>query len=180
METKNGDIMAFFTLEDKSGEIQITVFPKLYKTSSFMLMHGAPVCVKGDISVREGEPPKILASSIVPMTKNGTKAVLPSASEKGEHTEPAYIERDEAPQAQKHTIPPSGAAKLYIKLPSLGSPLLERVKALIGIYPGTTPVVIYGGEEKKYIALQNGGTSPTEGMLSYLDKLLGNDCVVLR
>ena len=54
--------------------------------------------------VREGEPPKILASSIVPMTKNGTKAVLPSASEKGEHTEPAYIERDEAPQAQKHTI----------------------------------------------------------------------------
>ncbi len=179
-ETKNGEIMAFFTLEDKSGEIQITVFPKLYKTSSYMITRGAPVCVRGDISVREGDTPKILASSIVPMTKNGAKAVLPADTEEKANCENAVGETGETPQTGRHIIPPAGTAKLYIKLPSLDSPLLERVKALIGIYPGTTPVVIFGCEEKKYIALQNGGTSPTEGMLSYLDKLLGNDCVVLK
>ncbi len=185
-ETKNGDIMAFVTLEDKSGEIQITVFPKLFRSSSYLLAAGTAVCVRGDISIREGEQPKILASSILHMAKNGIKGAFfkPEAATGGNGGAGSPSEsasgRNEAAVRRGREDAPEKAAKLYIRLASLDCPEAERVKALAGIYPGTTPVVVYGSKEKKYVALSQTGVSPTEGMLTFLGRMLGEDNVIVR
>ena len=182
-ETKHGDIMAFLTLEDRSGEIQVTVFPKLYRTSSYLLVRGAAVCVKGDISVKEDEPPKLLASSVVPMIKNGANggaAARENAAKAEEIRNGADAGGTQDAEERSSSVAVGKASKLYLRLPSLSCPEMKRVKALIGIYPGTVPVVIYGCEEKKYVALQTGGTSPTEGMKTYLKKMLGEENVVLK
>lgn len=61
--TKNGDMMAFVTLEDRFGEIEVLIFPKTYENDGHLFVNEAAVCVVGQISVRDEEDPKILCQS---------------------------------------------------------------------------------------------------------------------
>lgn len=61
--TKNGDSMAFVTVEDRTGEIEVVVFARQYLGSAGILVTEAPVVVRGTVSVRDEERPKILMNS---------------------------------------------------------------------------------------------------------------------
>jgi DNA polymerase-3 subunit alpha len=54
--TKNGEKMAFITLQDASGTIEVVVFPRVYKEQSTMIVDGECVLVKGHVSPRDGNP----------------------------------------------------------------------------------------------------------------------------
>jgi DNA polymerase-3 subunit alpha len=47
--TKSGNRMAFFTLEDIEGTVEVTVFPEPFKTAAPALRSGQPVIVRGRI-----------------------------------------------------------------------------------------------------------------------------------
>ena len=68
--TRKDERMAFFTLEDKSGEIECIVFPKTYNKFYHEIRVDSGVYITGNISFREDEPAKILVSEIVPLTEN--------------------------------------------------------------------------------------------------------------
>jgi DNA polymerase III subunit alpha len=53
-KTKKGDIMAFVTLEDLAGSIELTIFPDLYKQHNALLKSEKPLLVKGRLTI-EGE-----------------------------------------------------------------------------------------------------------------------------
>ena len=61
--TKNGDSMAFVTVEDRTGEIEVVVFARQYLGSAGILVTESPVVVRGTVSVRDEERPKILMNS---------------------------------------------------------------------------------------------------------------------
>ncbi len=61
--TKNGDSMAFVTVEDRTGEIEVVVFARQYLGSAGVLVTESPVIVHGTVSVRDEEKPKILMNS---------------------------------------------------------------------------------------------------------------------
>ena len=61
--TKAGAQMAFLTLEDRFGEIEVVVFAKTFDQIGHILMPDAAVCVVGQISIREDEDPKILCQT---------------------------------------------------------------------------------------------------------------------
>ncbi len=61
--TKKGDRMAFATLEDLTGKIEIVCFPKTYAQFGELLKVGTAVAVGGNIEATEGVA-KILASKI--------------------------------------------------------------------------------------------------------------------
>lgn len=82
--TKKGDRMAFLTLEDEGGSLEIIVFPDVYKQGAIFFSEEDPVVVKGKLEVTEdvageeagGEKKrseqrrrgaKILASKIIPL-----------------------------------------------------------------------------------------------------------------
>ena len=65
LKTKKGDMMCFVQVEDKSSDMEIIVFPELYRASSAVIKDGAVVFVSGKISGREDEKPKIIADSII-------------------------------------------------------------------------------------------------------------------
>lgn len=56
--------MAFLTLEDSYGSVEALVFPKILATYSHQLQEGAVVFVKGTLSIREDEEPKILLNAV--------------------------------------------------------------------------------------------------------------------
>jgi DNA polymerase-3 subunit alpha len=65
--TKKGDTMAFATLEDLHGSVEMIVFPDVYKTSVSLIEGEEPVLIKGNISA-EDDSTKIIAKEIFPLS----------------------------------------------------------------------------------------------------------------
>jgi len=63
-KTKKGDMMCFAQCQDKTGEIEVIVFPNLYAVSSMFLGESSVVFISGKLSLRDDEPPKIIADII--------------------------------------------------------------------------------------------------------------------
>ncbi len=76
--TQKGDNMAFLTLEDRYGEIECIVFPKTFEEFSPMLIQDGIVGVCGEITVREEEPPKLIARAFAPLRPNARYTSRPS------------------------------------------------------------------------------------------------------
>jgi len=62
--TKNDQIMAFVTLEDLVGSVEVIVFPKTYEANAPRLNDDAKVFIEGRISVEEDRDAKLIASKI--------------------------------------------------------------------------------------------------------------------
>jgi len=70
ISTKNGDRMAFVTLEDMQGSVEAVVFPDLYRSSMLHLAKDSVVLVKGQVDIGE-ETVKLLLSEVQPLTLSG-------------------------------------------------------------------------------------------------------------
>jgi DNA polymerase-3 subunit alpha len=69
ISTKNGDRMAFVTLEDMQGSVETVVFPDLYRSSMLHLGKDSVVLVRGQVDVGE-ETVKLLLSDVQPLTRS--------------------------------------------------------------------------------------------------------------
>ncbi|MBI4572771.1 MAG: hypothetical protein HY713_05735 [candidate division NC10 bacterium] len=67
ISTKNGERMAFVTLEDLAGSVETVVFPDLYRSSMLHLAKDSAVLVKGQLDIGE-ETVKLLLSEVQPLT----------------------------------------------------------------------------------------------------------------
>ncbi len=65
INTKKGDRMAFVTLEDLNGVVEVIVFSELYKSAALLLKGEDPVVIKGRTDAGE-ESVKIIAGEILP------------------------------------------------------------------------------------------------------------------
>ncbi|WP_297417671.1 DNA polymerase III subunit alpha [Clostridium sp.] len=75
--TRNNSIMAFLKLEDLSGTIEVIVFPKILDKVKDLCVTDSLVLVKGRLSLKEDEPPKLICESIEPLEKiNSSKVYL--------------------------------------------------------------------------------------------------------
>ena len=64
--TRNNSQMAFLTLEDLYGSIDVLVFPKIYERFSPVMTVDSIVFLTGRVSLREDEAPKLLCERVVP------------------------------------------------------------------------------------------------------------------
>ncbi len=64
--TRTNSLMAFITLEDLMGTVEIIVFPKDYEKYRSLLETDRKVFVKGSITVEEDKPAKMICQKIVP------------------------------------------------------------------------------------------------------------------
>ncbi|MBI5968334.1 MAG: DNA polymerase III subunit alpha [Deltaproteobacteria bacterium] len=84
INTKRGDRMAFVTLEDLNGMVEVIIFSELYKNSSLFLKSEDPIFIKGKVDVGE-DSVKVIASEVFPfdqaMNKLATSVHLRVRSE---------------------------------------------------------------------------------------------------
>ena len=85
--TKNNNMMAFVTIEDLLGSIEVIVFPKTYDRYLKHINEDNIVVVQGKVSSREEEEPKIICEKITPLKsfKSG-KLYIKISSEKSLNT----------------------------------------------------------------------------------------------
>ena len=166
-QTRAGAPMAFVKVEDRFGEIEVIVFPKILEKHRALLAQGSAIAVTGSVSETENAAPKLVADVIIPLSNRTSAATA------------------ELTQAEKTTgtVSPQKAKKpktIYLRLPSLEGAVFEKIKAVLDIFIGETPVVLYGETEKKYIKRVGAGADIQPNMLALLKKLLGEENVVIK
>ena len=154
--TKNGDRMAFITVEDDSGEIECVVFPKVYEKVSYMLRVDNCITLNGNIQLRD-EDAKILASGVFELIENAK-----------------YIAK---PTPTKEPITSPRIKKLFLRLPNLDCEQAKKAKNLVEIFEGTTVVVLYDNSSKQYTNFA-AKAEISDFLIKELKNLLGDENVV--
>lgn len=68
IRTKKNDQMAFVTLEDMYGGVEVVVFPSVYETDGDLFIEDAALIIEGEAQVKENRL-SILAEKVVPLEK---------------------------------------------------------------------------------------------------------------
>lgn len=130
--TKNKTQMAFLTLEDSYGSVECLVFPKVLQKYSGILREGNMVLVKGTLSVREDEEPKILLNN-VEMLDEAMKN--PAASMGGN-----YSPRRQSAGTGRQ---PAAGPVLYIRVDTNSPELFGRVREALLPFRGDFEVRVF-------------------------------------
>ena len=93
--TKNNQKMAFITVEDRYGEIECLVFPKVYTEFYHHIRVDSPIYIEGSVSIREDEPPKVLVNVIDELIDNSR--YKPTTEEKADKPISSHAARDVFP-----------------------------------------------------------------------------------
>ena len=64
--TKTNNLMAFSTLEDVYGTVEVIVFPQDYEKNKSILEEDRKVLIQGRVTVEEDKPAKLICSGIIP------------------------------------------------------------------------------------------------------------------
>ena len=176
--TKSGSKMAFVKIEDKVGEIEVTVFPRTFEEVGAKLVVDTVVKVTGKVNARDRDgvltdEAKINAEEITVITdeeldnyestgatlKTPTKGVAP-AKPRGKVAATSvgggYRRSSEKPATQFKTseseinAQPVKPKKLFVRIEdSSNTKALMDLKKICGTYPGMSEVILVIGPDKK-------------------------------
>lgn len=172
--TRKNEKMAFFTVEDRYGEIECLAFPSQYQKLYPLLRTDAALYITGKLSLRDGgeEEPKILVTNITELIDNALFAQQQEKQHRPVTTSsPKPQERSPQPQAS--------ITKIYVRIPNqMGMPY-QKAKNLIDIFEGSTPIIFYDTSLQQYLPYSH-GIDATPFVVQELTAILGAEHVVLR
>ena len=171
--TKNGDRMAFFRLEDQYGEIECVTFARQFAENAHLVRTDLAVAVTGTVSLREDELPKVLVNRMEELTDNASFRE-PSGQEPKQATGPAKV-----PVAEPAVSLPQRPKRLFLRVPDRVGKIWVRVSALTEIFDGTFPLAIYDASTKQY-DFSHAGLSLDDYVLKQFRDLLGEENVILK
>jgi DNA polymerase-3 subunit alpha len=116
--TKKGDRYASFQLEDKTGFIEVIVWPETYKRCGETLVSDDPILVAGKIDIGE-ERVQIIANEIIPLEEASRR--LPPARKKDN----------------------GGRVHVYLRGTALSSEELAQLHETLRRHPGSSPVSLH-------------------------------------
>ena len=116
--TKNNTLMAYVTVEDDTGAMEMLVFSRVLGECGPYLKEGMAILAEGRISVRDEKAPQLMCDRVTPL-------------DRAEGGTPPVGRRDD-----------SKAKCLYIKIPSLEDPGWAKIKLILTMFPGTQQMKI--------------------------------------
>lgn len=200
-QTKNGDTMAFVTIEDRYAEIELVIFPKVYAANMAMLNYDSALYVTGEISVRDEDPPKLLAGAITMLENNDAfdddSFAQPASSAPSRGVSPASSRQQTSSETERTpenrprnenvggANPPAAPKRLFLKVENTDGEKYRRAVNMLEIFEGVTPVFFFDASQKKYIPYKAPqGSAPgadcSQFVLNELKNLLGEENVVLK
>ena len=151
--TRNNSMMAYVTLEDDTGSMELLTFSNVLTQFGSLVQEGAAVVVIGRLSIRDEKDPQVVV--------NRVRSILDYAD--GNLPE-------EGPQ-------PARSGKLYLRLASEAVPEYRKTRAILNMFPGTSSVLLYFADTQVRRGTMCGFQ---EDMLQELTALLGKENVVLK
>ena len=172
--TRKGDAMAFATLEDKSGSLELVVFSKQYEAYRRHIDEDNAVCITGTVSRRDGERAKVLVNTAAMLlTDEDFKRRKPEAPKPQPQRAPEPSKAKPAPER------PKAVSVVYIRVPSKSSEIYKKCENIVEIFEGFTRVSFYFADTKKY-ADHIHGMALGDVQIAELRRIAGDDSVVLK
>lgn len=149
--TKSNNLMAFITLEDLFGSMEVIVFPSTLVKYSNLIIEENAVLITGRISIKEEEQPKIICEEVRPLKKA------------------EGIHEQDRPKS----------TRLYIRTNEPeNSDMIKSVNSLLKYFSGNTPVCFYNEQDKtKRMAYRENWVSLNESLLKELKARFGDENV---
>ena len=151
--TRNNSVMAYVTLEDDTASIEMLAFSNVINQYGGYLKENSAIVVTGRLSMREDKEPQIVVNRARPISDFSK-------------------ERPEPVQTRQNL-----SGKLYLKLPTEEGECFRKVRAILNMFPGSEPVVVYFADTKVRRGTRCGLTNT---MLGELKNRLGEENVVLK
>ncbi len=148
--TRNNSLMAYATLEDDTGAMELLIFSRVLGECSGYLRENTPVVAEGRISVRDEKAPQLMCDRLRPLEENGGSA-----------------EAD-----------PGRVRKLYLRLPSQGDPRWGRILRILIMFPGREPIRAKFMDTERWAPAYPCEIHPL--LLKELRELLGEENVVVK
>ncbi len=161
--TKSDETMAFVTLEDETGSVEVLVFPKILAEKPMLFREGNIVLLRGRVSMREDEDTKIVC----------------------ENADPCPSEAQIATTSQQEETPPKTEKKkakgLFLRFDTATSPQIECCRKLLAIFDGQYPLYYYFVDKKEYKRNPIGqNIDVNKVLLRELRKILGDANVIFN
>lgn len=131
--TKNGNVMAYFSLEDLSGTVEIVVFPKIFEEYKEFLKSENIVVVEGRLDAMEVNM-KLLAESITPINDYQKKVNTDGGKRDNNHSH----------------------LNIKVDTDELSPEKLTDLKEIFQKYPGKNRIIIYFTSGSKVFRQQVG------------------------
>lgn len=147
-QLKNNNILAYTTVEDVTGLIDVTAFSVVYSKYRELLSAGNAVIIRGKVSEREDRDAELIPESIELIPENAAN--------------------------MKRQI----RAGLYLKIPSVNSHEFERIKAELKKFSGNTSVYIVCADNGKRLeAPKNLCVTVSDALIAALSGIIGDENV---
>ncbi len=183
--TKSGSKMAFVRLEDKTNEIEIVVFPKMYQDIGEKLQQDVVVRVSGKVNARSQagalqDEAKVVVNDIVVVSQEeldnyratGKKQKAPSVSKKVKAEKAKDITEDE-----QSSLPQT----IYIHVKNTNDhDSLREMKRQLSDSPGENQIILVLGEDKASAIRLPFTTTLSDSLISSLQSIYGPEQVVVK
>lgn len=150
--TRSNSVMAYVTLEDDTAAVEMLAFSNVLSQYGGYLREGSAVVVTGRLSLRDDKEPQIVVNRARPIS-------------------------DFSQQEQPPEPPPPAAGKLYLRLTTEQDRLFAKVRAIVNMFPGTNPVVVYFADTGKRLGAR---CALAQMMIEELKNVLGEGNVVVK
>ena len=170
--TKGGENMAFLTLEDMTGAMEVLVFPRVYAVHAARLIAGSPVFLRGRVSLREEEDAKLILEDAMTLPERAAGPMEERLASSG-----GYEGRGRG-QRGASTPAPSSKAGVYLRVPSMDDAITDRARLLLQIFDGSYPVYFKAEDTGKMLrAPRSLWCDPNQVLLRELGVTLGSENV---
>lgn len=166
--TKKNDLMAFATLEDAFGALDLVIFPRAYEKYRQYLKEDTPVVVRGKICYDEEMNVSIVVDRMSSLEEARQRRER-QLSQKKVHTvreEPAdyHVKKER---------------QILLKFSDLSQkPLISGIKKVLSGFPGNSAVILYfEREEKKFAANERLNVRICDELCLKLEDILGKGSV---
>ena len=178
--TKNNQTMATAVIEDRSGSIEVMIFPQVFDKSGRLLSDGSVVRIAGSVSMREDEKVKLLCNDVTGI-KQLAQEITRSNSDDGKSLRKPETNTSARSNADNISDSKNKAHLLYIRIDNLQSEKFKKVKNLLEIFDGNTQVVFRLTDTgKKVSAPRSLWVMLNEPLVRELKYILGDENVFVR
>ena len=166
--TKSNEVMAFVTVEDTTGSLEVLVFPRTLAEYGGLININDAVVLEARISSREDEETKLVAERFLSIADAEKIPFCPIMDFGGFAGKASAQKAQSLPERQAAPAPKSTLSGLFIKVPSQNSPEYKKAMQLLAVFDGLTPLYIYFADIKKTVK------APTK---MWVDTVSGNNYV---
>ncbi len=130
--TRKGQIMAYATLEDLTGAVDVVLFPRVFEQTRLLFEPDRVVVVQGKVDARAGS------------TRATGAAAPPAEPELETEVETASVVADQAwLWDDPECAPVSRRQLVHVRIQSSDAGLAERLEAVLARHPGSDDVVLH-------------------------------------